>query len=782
MISDFRIIFDQKPLYEAYIYKKKQMVNKNNEVLLPHHLFTPSFIQILSISLLIGVLHACSSNKKDVYLDQMEFHKIINPYGAPKRNTSFTGYRMNINGNKFDRGLGMNAPAKLNIDLDGKAIEFSTVIGIDSSKYYYHNEAALDSTIRNRKRWIFPADYVYDNKADHNNFTKGGTALLKILTDGKEVFNSGLITADMDPQIVKLSLQHVNTLSVVVEPTDDGSFTDFVNLANARIVAKDKNLNPVLYYQPDDILVNHVGFHPKAPKTCYKAGAQSVDFKVIKSLDGQPVFKGKMTPVSGDLGNYLVGDFTEITAPGTYFIKVGSQKTKPFRIDDEVLQDCLKGHMHFVSQQRSGHPAVGWNPNQHLDDGVREDNGEFQDVSGGWYDACDVRKPTNTNATLLFAIMHLALDEPAFFDKEYLAEEIKWGNKFLLAMQEPNGSIMKSLAFGDYKKSDNKWTDNIQGNEDDRKIQTDAERVGGQLYFVNAELLVARYFKIIDPEYSEKCQQAAEKCLDWIMKKDTFYRITQYSFLTLAGCELYQKYGTKKYKQIADKGVDLLFSCKESDPAIPFTIFGKESRWGWHSSGSEHIVKALSTYAETFPESDKTSMCEATIKDYIQQFYVQLSDRNAFHLMPWHVSKDPEHSKKQIGEFYYRNLLHVGLNRSIAMKGYNVLLAGKDTQDKDLIKRAQQQIDWIFGANPFNASYIIGFGHNQPALFEAGNDAYEPPHTPQIKGGTMTGICADKDDNPTLYPGWWWSTEYWIPTTAAIILLENELNNYYNNQ
>jgi hypothetical protein len=87
---------------------------------------------------------------------------------------------------------------------------------------------------------------------------------------------------------------------------------------------------------------------------------------------------------------------------------------------------------------------------------------------------------------------------------------------------------------------------------------------------------------------------------------------------------------------------------------------------------------------------------------------------------------------------------------------------------------AQRQIDWIYGANIFNASTVTGFGHNVPDGHHVGN--MQPPKTPDILGGVMNGIAGHLENdslyiNEVGYP----VSEYWTPMLAFTMWLESEL-------
>ena len=147
----------------------------------------------VSFLVLITLFLSCTGKQNHkINLSDLPFKEIINDYGTPKRNTSFALTPLNIAGEKFEHGLGLHAPAKIHIDLNKNALTFNAMIGIDSAKFYYHSEEGWEKLIRWKKP-KFPVDHVYDNRIDHDDVTLGGTAILKILLDGKEVYSSGLM-------------------------------------------------------------------------------------------------------------------------------------------------------------------------------------------------------------------------------------------------------------------------------------------------------------------------------------------------------------------------------------------------------------------------------------------------------------------------------------------------------------------------------------------------------------------------------------------------------------
>ena len=80
-----------------------------------------------------------------------------------------------------------------------------------------------------------------------------------------------------------------------------------------------------------------------------------------------------------------------------------------------------------------------------------------------------------------------------------------------------------------------------------------------------------------------------------------------------------------------------------------------------------------------------------------------------------------------------------------------------------LAQLAQRQLDWILGLNPFDASTIVGYGRNHPALFVTSEFK---PSTPVIAGGVLNGLGGTEADETTLEPGSYNTCEYWTPMVA----------------
>lgn len=712
-----------------------------------------------------------SADKFRTYLDTFEHGQIVNLYGPPKSNISFGEDSIIINNIAFERGLGVHAPSKIRIGLNGMAAMFTASVGVD------HAVKKMIDTLQDSDSKVFP-NYVYDNQIDHYDPTLGGSVVFKVFADDKLVYKSEKLTAFDDPVEVQVDLKHTEVLKLLVEPTEDGSYADHANWGNAAISwIKKPAHKPVIEWYPEEVLVNHVGFMPDSYKKCYLAGTQETAFQLINNKSGEQVYQDKMIPQAGDLGNYVVGDFSEYKKPGQFYIEAGGSRSVVFKISEDVYIDALKKHVRYINQQRSGDPDAGWIKGQHLDDGIRQDNGKHHDVTGGWYDASDLRKPMKGNSLLLLALTEIADADITEFDRKELLNEMKWGNKFLFAMQEPEGYVMSYIGSTKNGMMDNRWTDNIVGNEDDRTILTQPADVNDQLIFAMANARIARIYKELDDTYAARCWQAAIKAWKWSRKNQELNTPNEIGIASSAAIAMYQVNEEELYKrETLSLARDLLERQQPGDNYLNHHFFEFTEKASTYSG--RWIMMGLQEVLQQFPNCGIASEIKKGMGNFATGYYQTLAKTNAFSVIPWVFATSDLGSGKQLGPYFYRNFLHVGMNQHLSSQGCALVSAYNVAGNPDYLKMSQCQLDWIYGANPFNASSVTGLGYNQPTIFKTLPIEFVP-HTPELVGGVMTGIGSDKNDNIAFFPGWWWTTEYWSPSVTYTMLLVANLIKAY---
>lgn len=551
------------------------------------------------------------------------------------------------------------------------------------------------------------------------------------------------------------------------------------------ILALAASANPVKH-----ITLNHIGFKPEAPKHCALAGTQATPFKIIDVETHQPVYQGMLKPQKGDFGPFLLGRFDDFQNRGEYYIRAGNEESYPFRIDEEIYTLPIKTIIKYFNIQRCGPSQSGYNSPCHLDDAYRVENDKrtdkHMDVTGGWHDASDLRKWVSATIHGMVGLANVYAANPSAPYKEKLFDELKWGNRYFLAMQEPAGYIMNHCAGDVFEHGDqNRWTDNIVGNEDDRLIRTEPCNLTAQYNFIYTEAKMSRIAADFDQDrYAKKCLTAAQKALDWCLANRETQNANELGAAASSCIELFKATGNTKHENQALTFLSTMLDLqeKENDAIAGFFYRNADKKDADRQifQGCWYLL-ALCDAMDSFPNADQQNKWRQAINLYCKNYLHTFTSKNAFSIVPLGLFTDNDPAGRQIGNYHYRYFRRpvegwwVGINANLASHGVGLAKAARLLNDGELKTMAQRQLDWIAGSNPLNASTITDIGYNQPAAFI--NWREFRPHTPLIPGAVMNGMGGTMNDMPDTNPGGWQTTEYWTPMVGYTVWLMAELQN-----
>jgi hypothetical protein len=570
-----------------------------------------------------------------------------------------------------------------------------------------------------------------------------------------------------------------------------------------------------------DLWINQAGYVPGAGKIVVTKGLLNRKYEVIHLESQQVAFEGRFTPRTCDFGDYSTGDFSALTQEGHYYIKSDTLRSWPFQISGTVYRSPMDMIVGYFSLQRCGASTTGYLSPCHLDDGVRLDNGKHQDVTGGWHDATDLRKWVSATIYGMIGLSktYELLDEndPG---RETIYDELLWGNRYFLNMQEPQGYVMHHIG-GEVEKGfdSNRWTDNeigeeggelhfvrptagelaldtsnkevellIFGTKDDRIIQTKPTDLISQYNFVMSEAIMARLAKHRDPAYSERCLQAAIRCFEWCQGEDTVPKVGVLGASMQAGLELYKATKRNVYRDFAAQKASLLQDLQAGSRdggAGGFFHTSLSNPEPYKNSFQVHFeLISLCDLVQAFPRHADVPQWKKMITDYCVRYLSFFSARNSFGLVPYGLfSKAYPHGNRKIDRYWYRYFMYpwpdgwwVGINANISLAGVGLMKAAAVLGDAQLKAVAQRQLDWIIGANPFSSSTIIDVGHNHPPHMSGCIAAFRPG-TPILPGAVMNGLTGDATDQPQLLPDITFSqSEYWTPMVAGTLWLMGEIS------
>ena len=208
------------------------------------------------------------------------------------------------------------------------------------------------------------------------------------------------------------------------------------------------------------VRIDQCGYLPYMKKRVTFVSEQPVHFAVCNST-GKAVFEGvaekRIESKSAGEVNY-VGDFTEVSDPGVYYISAGAAgESDHFRIGLDAYDGLLQKSMYYFYLSRCGMELKGAagvfsHPACHTGLGTVYGSGEKKDVSGGWHDAGDygryVAPGAMAVAQLLLAYtnnrglvrQYTNPDSTQKVMPEYLAE-CKYELDWMMKMQREDGAL-----------------------------------------------------------------------------------------------------------------------------------------------------------------------------------------------------------------------------------------------------------------------------------------------------------------------------------------------------
>lgn len=529
-------------------------------------------------------------------------------------------------------------------------------------------------------------------------------------------------------------------------------------------------------------LLNPVGFAPRAGKVCVLSGRRPGTFSIVAADTGRVEYRGRLSSRNGDLGEYLQADFSDLRNPGRYLIRIGEMRSNSFALSDDVYDDALRKSVVYFSRQRCGDSKSGHHTPCHLDDGRRTDNGQHHDATGGWHDACDVRKWVNATIYGMLGLLRVLENPPPTCPPAALIEELRWGNQYFLKMQEPPGYLMDFCGGN----TGNWYTDNRIGTADDRPVQTRVCELPAQFHFVTAQAGLIRHLRNNDIPYAARCETAARKCFRWCTAGRHTHTSTSLAAAVLACVGLHRTFEEPRFAELAGEFASRLSELQVTHgPVQGFFLrsFGRPDPVREIMYGNLPLL-ALCEILERFDRFPARDQIMRSLQAHIQ-YLREMTARSAFGTVPFglYAGADPG-GDRRIGNYWYRWFMRphgenpaspqwwVGINAHLTSNGIGLLRAGRLLGDSSLERLAQRQLDWVLGVNPLAASTITGVGHNQPPLFKT--DEFKPP-TPLIPGGVMNGLGGDENDQLVLLPGSYHTCEYWTPMVAYAMWLMMEL-------
>lgn len=461
-----------------------------------------------------------------------------------------------------------------------------------------------------------------------------------------------------------------------------------------------------------------------------KGSLNDTGFQLLRADNREVVFSGIMLPYEpegwtrGEI--YYKIDFSPYNTDGNYVLRTNNAESRKFCIKENIWRDYTSEVIGYYRIQRCGVdtrdalPEEGFpnRPSQealhgpcHMDDAhVGSPSGKHADCTGGWHDAGDNNKYNSQFGWLAAAMVSTYFRYPAAFDHDNngipdLLDEARVAAEYLLKVQKASDKEGGILDQVQNHKNAYIWlhpadeTDGIPDTEDDRVMEQRPKTIGicpspypydTAMKAAAGLAAVARAFFAIDPAFSKNCREGAVNAYAWALDHTAntggsyCTGAQEYSTL-LAAVELYLLTKEEKYRQFVDNYIDT-----HSEISLRGTNY-----WGAEPLALANYYPVAGLRQEKIAE-----LLEKAVNQWISTL-----------VEPFGVSGDITSCNFGINE----------PNLSKAADAYRLYTLTGNTKARDAAIKA---MEWTFGVNPFDMSFVIGIGSRFPAY----------PHTRFVRG------------------------------------------------
>jgi len=160
-------------------------------------------------------------------------------------------------------------------------------------------------------------------------------------------------------------------------------------------------------------------------------------------------------------------------------------------VSRDALDQPLRVLFNYFPTQRCCDSLTGWHAPCHLDDARRGDNGEHVDLTGGWHQSCDLRKWMFGSPFGLVGLSQLGLLKHPRWDRDQIADELRWGNRYFHNMVRPDGGIMDHIV--------------VPVQWEKRDVYPNDPPACATYLMIVGQAMAGRYLSDKDPDHAKNC-------------------------------------------------------------------------------------------------------------------------------------------------------------------------------------------------------------------------------------------------------------------------------------
>jgi len=477
----------------------------------------------------------------------------------------------------------------------------------------------------------------------------------------------------------------------------------------------------------DVIRINQLGYLPDGPKTavfCSLTNRELTTFRVSDTA-GRKVLErsAQLAKPFGPCATIYRLDFSSIRTPGNYRIEAGDAVSPIVRIRANAYAGAADTLLYYMREQRSGYNPL-FKTVVHPRDGIVVDDsiraGRFVPVTGGWADASDYLQYVMTSANATFVMQMAYRDHPRSFADAFdsrglpgsngvpdILDEARHGLNWLARMFPSDSEMYNQLGDDrDHTYWDLPPTDSADygwGKGKERPVYPCTGKPQGLFKYKNrsdgfastagkyasAFAIASSLFAKTDPSFARKMRERALAayrigkqrpgvCQGAPGHAPYYYEEDNWvDDMELGAAELYALTRDRKYLRDA-----LEYASRE--PVTPWmgADTARHYQWyPWHNNGHYEIWRLAK------------GRDRQIVADYYKKGLAAVAARadNGFRI--------------GIPFIWCSN----NLMASFATQAY---LYRQMTGDNQFREYEQAAIDWLFGANPWGVSMVIGLPQN----------------------------------------------------------------------
>ena len=282
---------------------------------------------------------------------------------------------------------------------------------------------------------------------------------------------------------------------------------EIINMSTPLII---KDLNIITNNPNDKVNVNQLGYNSNSQKMAMFNNWSGNSFDIYNLDTNDKVYTGNIVNYQyNDQVDEVIGqgDFTNLTAPGRY--KVVSQfghESYEFSIDDNIYKPLISDAIAVISKQRCGTNLSEERYHKYAHESCHTNdvilNGEKLSIIGGWHDASDYGRYTNTISKTLVDLMFSYMLTKDNESQDYLLDEIKYGLDYLINLINGYGGFSHKIVSKEF-------AGNIMPDEDESELYAMNVDTASSAFATGLLILGSNLFESIDLEYSMKLKEKA---------------------------------------------------------------------------------------------------------------------------------------------------------------------------------------------------------------------------------------------------------------------------------